>query len=276
MALRAGDRQRLAPISRRVAPSWVTALVVGLGATGVAACDSTSGAPAHTPSSAVAAPSTAAPTTPIPTIATPTSAAATSAAPAATGSNAPGFTVTVNAVSTTELGASYHAGCPVGPESLRALNMTYWGFDNTPHTGVLVVNVAVVSQVESIFKQLYDARFPIRSMRPTADFGGSDPASMDADNTSGFNCRNAVAPGPPTWSMHAYGEAIDVNTIENPYIESGTVMPDAGRAYTDRQNVRPGMAVAGSTLNAAFDSVGWYWGGRWTDPDYQHFSATGG
>jgi hypothetical protein len=114
-------------------------------------------------------------------------------------------------------------------------------------------------------------------MVPEDAFGGSDPASMDADNTSGFNCRNAVAPGPPQWSVHAYGEAIDVNPVENPYLEGGVVQPDAGGAFLDRSNVRPGMAAPGGQLVDAFASVGWLWGGRWSDsPDYQHFSKTGG
>jgi hypothetical protein len=100
---------------------------------------------------------------------------------------------------------------------------------------------------------------------------------MAADNTSGFNCRYAVAPGPKRWSAHSYGKAIDVNTIENPYIEGATVMPRAGHAYVDRSRYRKGMAVAGGVLVRAFASVGWLWGGRWSSsPDYQHFSATGG
>jgi hypothetical protein len=100
---------------------------------------------------------------------------------------------------------------------------------------------------------------------------------MAADNTSGFNCRLAVTTGPPAWSVHAYGEAIDVNPVQNPYLEGGIVQPAAGRAYLVRSDIRPGMAVPGGVLVAAFASVGWYWGGRWTaSPDYQHFSSTGG
>jgi hypothetical protein len=77
--------------------------------------------------------------------------------------------------------------------------------------------------------------------------------------------------------VHAYGLAIDVNPVENPYLESGRVRPRAGKAYLDRANVRPGMAVRGGLLVSAFASVGWKWGGRWAGtPDYQHFSATGG
>jgi hypothetical protein len=140
----------------------------------------------------------------------------------------------------------------------------------------MVVNAAVTQSVLTVFGRLYDARFPIRRMVPVDAYGGSDPASMDADNTSGFNCRNAVASGPPRWSAHAYGQAIDVNTIENPYVQAGVASPVAGAAYLDRSDRRPGMAFSGGVLVDAFAAVGWQWGGRWSDPDYQHFSATGG
>jgi hypothetical protein len=155
------------------------------------------------------------------------------------------------------------------------LRMSYWGFDGQVHMGSMVVATSVTQDVLTIFGSLYAQRFPIRQMMPVDAFGGSDPASMSADNTSGFNCRYAVAPGPPQWSAHAYGQAIDVNTVENPYLEGGTVMPAEGAAYVDRSNVRPGMAVPGGVLVAAFASVGWYWGGLWSDHDYQHFSKTG-
>ncbi len=157
------------------------------------------------------------------------------------------------------------------------LHLTYWGFDDRPHIGRIVVAAPVSTQVVSVFRLLYAARFPIRSMQPADTFGGSDPASMAADNTSGFNCRNAVAPGPPKWSAHAYGTAIDVNTVENPYVEGGAVQPPNAGAFVDRGRVRPGMAEPGGVLNRAFASIGWQWGGRWTGaPDYQHFSASGG
>jgi hypothetical protein len=176
-----------------------------------------------------------------------------------------------------DLPSTYRAGCPVGPAALRMLTLGYWGFDGHPHTGTIVVNAVVADQVVGVFAALFRARFPIRSMRPVDAFGGSDPASMEADNTSGFNCRNAVATGPPRWSVHAYGEAIDVNPVENPYLEGGTVQPPAGVAFVDRARARPGMSGPGTALNRAFAAAGWLWGGRWAGaPDYQHFSKTGG
>ena len=187
------------------------------------------------------------------------------------------FVGTVDPVTATDLASSYRDGCPVGPDQLRALHMSYWGFDGHSHVGTMVVDASVTQDVLTVFSTLYADRFPIRQMVPVAQFSGSDPSSMAADNTSAFNCRYAVAPGAPQWSEHAYGDAIDVNPVENPYLEGGAVQPDAGTSYLDRSNVRPGMAVVDGPLVAAFVSVGWQWGGRWTDsPDYQHFSKSGG
>jgi hypothetical protein len=179
------------------------------------------------------------------------------------------------AVTAADLPYTWHAGCPVGPADLTMLHMSYWGFDGQPHTGAMVVATSVAGAVLKVFGTLYGERFPIRQMVPVDAYQGSDPASTAADDTAGFNCRYAVAPGPPSWSAHAYGEAIDVDTVENPYVEGGQVLPPNATAYVDRSNIRPGMAYPGGALVAAFAAVGWQWGGRWSDPDYQHFSATG-
>src|SRR5262249_9856971 len=187
------------------------------------------------------------------------------------------FESSTQPVTATDLGASWHDGCPVGPDQLRRVTLRYWGFDGQVHTGVLVVHVDAVDPITKVFASLFAQRFPIRAMDPIDRFGASDDASMDADNTSAFNGRMAVTTGPPSWSVHAYGQAIDVNPVENPYLEGGQVLPPAGRDYLDRSNVRPGMAVAGGPLVDAFNAVGWQWGGRTGGfAAYQHFSATGG
>ena len=185
------------------------------------------------------------------------------------------FTGAAVRVTAADLPSSWRAGCPVAPADLRKLELSFWGFDNQAHTGALVVHAAEADKVIEVFKRLFERRFPIRRMEPIDVFGGSDDASIAADNTSGFNCRNAVASGPPTWSAHAFGRAIDVNPVENPYILDGEVLPPAGAPYVDRSNVRPGMAVRGGELVAAFAAAGWSWGGVWANPDYQHFSASG-
>ena len=99
---------------------------------------------------------------------------------------------------------------------------------------------------------------------------------MAADNTSAFNCR-FVAGQPGVWSEHAFGRAIDVNPIENPYVTgSGYVSPPAGAPYAHRSRHAQGMIHRGGPVVAAFAAAGWEWGGSWPGTkDYQHFSATG-
>ena len=189
----------------------------------------------------------------------------------------PPFQASVAPVSARELGRSWHPGCPVGPSGLRRVTVSFVGFDGRAHSGELVVAATVTGDVTTVFRRLYVERFPIRRMRPISAYGGSDDRSAAADNTSAFNCRYAVATGPKRWSAHAYGEAIDVNDIENPYLLGSRVIPPAGAAYVDRTHVRAGMAVRGGALVRAFASVGWLWGGRWAgSPDWQHFSRSGG
>jgi len=187
------------------------------------------------------------------------------------------FAATVSPVSRADLRHSYRAGCPVGPADLRAVRLTYRGFDGRAHTGTLVVNRRATGAVVRAFRSLYAAGFPIRRMRPVSAYHGSDDASMAADNTSAFNCRRAVGSATGSWSMHAYGLAVDVNPVENPYVLGGRALPPSGARFLDRSTVRRGMATAGGALVEAFAAVGWRWGGAWgASPDYQHFSTTGG
>ncbi|MES1248076.1 MAG: M15 family metallopeptidase [Actinomycetota bacterium] len=185
----------------------------------------------------------------------------------------PAFVAHVEPVTAAQLGKSWHAGCPVAPAQLVRIRLRYVGFDGRAHLGALVVNRRVAGQVTSVFRDLYAARFPIRRIVPVSAYGADDDRTAAADDTSGFNCRKAVTTGPASWSMHAYGEAIDVNDVENPYVEGSKVLPPAGRAYLDRSRARPGMAVAGGVLVRAFARVGWGWGASFAD--YQHFSVNG-
>ncbi len=263
-------------------------------ALGCVACSSTSTAPtAASASSATSAFTSAEPAAPssnssgpMPAVSlsqsapvTTASTVATTAPPAPpTTDAAPGFTSASAPVTAADLGASWRPGCPVGPSGLRRLTVTFHGFDGTAHTGELVVATGAVRALSRVFGSLWASGVQVRSIRPVSEFGGSDDSSMAADNTSAFNCREAVrSDNVHTWSQHAYGVAIDVNPRENPYVEGGRVLPPEGRAYTNRSAVagQPGVATAGGPLVGAFASVGWGWGGRWSSPDYQHFSSTG-
>jgi hypothetical protein len=162
----------------------------------------------------------------------------------------------------------------VGPENLRRVTVSLVGFDGLPHTGQVVVHADVAGEVAEVFRRLYDARFPIRKMKPIFTQEEFEDFETPDDNSTGFSCRPAVNDDPtPSWSNHAYGHAIDVNPIENPYLNGGRIIPSAGAAYTDRGDVRPGMAVPGSPVVEAFAAAGWGWGASFGD--YQHFSTTG-
>jgi hypothetical protein len=184
------------------------------------------------------------------------------------------FVGRISEVTRTDLRYSYRPGCPVGPAQLRRLDVSYWDFAGRRRIGSIVVRSTAARDVLSVFRKLYAARFPMRRLRPVEAYKGSDDASMAADNTSGFNCR--FVSGTSRWSQHAFGLAIDVNPVENPYVHGGRVEPPAGRRYVDRSRRRPGMVVSGDVVVRAFAAIGWSWGGRWTSSkDYQHFSATG-
>jgi hypothetical protein len=175
-----------------------------------------------------------------------------------------------------DLKSSWRSGCPVAPSGLRMIEMTYWGMDGKPHTGGrLVVNAKAADDLVRVFRKLYAMRYPIERMEPVDKYGGSDFDSIEANNTSAFNCRNAT--GSSSFSQHAYGFAIDINPCQNPYVyaDGRTAHKDC-RKYKNRKLDAPGVIHAGDRVVKAFDSIGWGWGGEWSGAkDYQHFSASG-
>ncbi|WP_370021861.1 M15 family metallopeptidase [Planotetraspora sp. GP83] len=201
--------------------------------------------------------------------------ASTPTPPAPTPSGPPKFTATIGRLSRGEAPYSWRPGCPVPLSGLRKITMTYWGFDDKAHTGELAVNAAVAEDVVSVFKKLYDFRFPIRRMELVDAYKGSDNDSIDADNTSAFNCRNAT--GSSSWSEHAYGRAVDINPRENPYVYAdGSNAHRNADAFVERPLKKPGVINEGDRVVRAFEDIGWGWGGLWSGAkDYQHFSASG-
>ncbi len=131
-------------------------------------------------------------------------------------------------------GRSWREGCPVGLGDLRVVTATPLGIRRpVPRVGRIVVHRDVARAVVHVLRALYEERFPIRRMVPVDAYGASDFRSIEADNTSAFNCR--FVDGTTRWSEHAYGRAIDLNPIENPYItSSGTTSHPASEPYLDR------------------------------------------
>jgi hypothetical protein len=170
-------------------------------------------------------------------------------------------------------GVSWRPGCPVPLRDLRSVVVSYYDFERRSTLGQLIVHRDVAKDVVSVFRKLYVARFSIRKMIPIDVFGGSDFRSIEADNTSAFNCR--YVDGTTRWSEHAYGRAIDLNPIENPYVSGGRTSHRASVPYVDRTPCRKGMACPGNVVVRAFRAIGWGWGGDWSGTkDYQHFSAS--
>jgi hypothetical protein len=174
----------------------------------------------------------------------------------------------------------WHPGCPVMPYELRLLTVRYLGFDHRTHLGQIVVNQAVTTQLAKAFQRLYAMRFPIREMSFNSMYGPNPDKTGDV--TASFECRNAV-PSPCNgnakgthWSMHAYGEAVDLNPRENPYVGCGMTRDKTALSYLKRSYVRPGM-VTRRIFRRTFGTVGWGWGGLWTGStkDYMHLSVNG-
>jgi D-alanyl-D-alanine carboxypeptidase len=217
---------------------------------------------------------------------TASAAPATSAAPAPPSTTAlpARFAGTVSALpadlAAEMRGTTWQPGCPVPLAALRLLTLRYWGFDGRAHQGPMVVNQAVAQQVLSVFRRLFQARFPIQELHLAVQYvPGEDDPNDTRNYTDSFNCRPVVtARGAGTsWSQHAFGLAIDINPIQNPYVASdGYVRNLHARPYRDRSLSRLGMIHPGEVVVRAFAAIGWRWGGNWSgDKDYMHFSSTG-
>jgi len=173
----------------------------------------------------------------------------------------------------------WHRGCPVWMSQLRVVSYRYYGFDKQTHIGQIVVNMKVVQPVAAVFAKLYRMRFPIRDGAFSSVYGPHPWKSGDV--TASFECRNAGASpcsGSVTthhWSMHAYGEAVDLDPRENPYVGCGMTRDKTALSYMKRSWHRPGMV--NPAVRAAFASIGWGWGGSWvgSTKDYMHFSLNG-
>lgn len=167
-------------------------------------------------------------------------------------------------------GVSYPAHATIPLEDLRYLRLSYVDFDGKSQVGELVCNKRIADDLVDIFRELYKARYPIRSIRLIDDFGGKDDASMAADNTSCFNYRPKS--GGRSLSKHALGLAVDVNPLENPYVRGRTVLPVDAAPYVDRGQTFPHKIDKNDLCYKLFRQHGFTWGGSWGPlKDYQHF-----
>lgn len=169
---------------------------------------------------------------------------------------------------------------PVACERLATVSFSYVDFEGKTHKdGEVVVLDILAAQVRNLFAELLLYRVPIAMAKPLEFFNGSDEQSMAANNTSAFNGRPIT--GGRHWSKHAYGVAIDINPLQNPYIATRKVNgvpqqiiqpPQSASGYMARTPVVSGMA---EEMTSVFYKHGFLiWGGQWKSPvDYQHFEV---
>ena len=184
------------------------------------------------------------------------------------------FTTSVVTPKAKDIPYTYRSGCPVAPSGLRIITVPFRNFYGDDGYGRIVVRASVVPEVTVVFKYAHANWWPMRHIYPVDKYRGSDPASMQADNTSAFNCRK-VTGNPYRLSQHSYGNAIDINPFENPYVTATRVYPDGSEPFLNRSNARPGMILRGDPVELTMRRLGWPWGARWAYPDYQHFSENG-
>jgi hypothetical protein len=170
--------------------------------------------------------------------------------------------------------STWQPNCPVTAEDLQLLTMSFWGFDNRPHLGEMIVHRSVANDILWVFEQLFMARFPIEEMRVITREDMEALPTGDGNVTTGFVCRSTVSFG--QWSEHAFGLAVDINPFQNPYLRDSRIIPELATSYTNRDWHRPGMIQPGDRVVQAFESIGWKWGGDWVGvKDWMHFSQSG-
>jgi hypothetical protein len=176
-------------------------------------------------------------------------------------------------------GTTWKPGCPVPLTDLRLLRFTYWGFNGVAKRGPMVVHEDVAGDVLRVFRRLFRARFPIKRVALAREFVPEEfepRISSRRSVTASFNCRPVVTPLGPghEFSQHAYGLAIDINPVQNPYVAAGGFVRNRmSRRYVDRSPYLIGMIHDGDVVVRSFAAIGWEWGGHWSGgKDYMHFA----
>ena len=189
------------------------------------------------------------------------------------------FDPRVTRVKAKDLPHTWRPGCPVAPSVLRKIRMNYWDYQGRLQRGTLIGAGYVTHDYLAIFRKAFNSRFAIKKMYPADRYGGVDERAMRAGNTSAFNCRH-VTGNPYRMSQHSYGNAIDINTFENPYVTGSRVYPAKAAVpyhYRRQFNLKdPGVITSRSSIARELSRQGWAWGARWSNPDYQHWSSNGG
>ena len=179
-----------------------------------------------------------------------------------------------DAVFSRMMGKSYKEECTTPREELRYLRVLHYNKVGEELQGELVCHKDIADDLLAIFRELYQAKYPIERMVLIDEYDADDEASMRANNTSAFNFRKAS--GMRALSKHSTGMAIDINPLYNPLVkhrEGRTrVYPSNATPYIDRTQDFPYKIVKGDLCYRLFKKYGFSWGGDWkSSKDYQHF-----
>lgn len=176
-------------------------------------------------------------------------------------------------------GRSYQEGGETQWNDLRYLKVLHYNFDHEIQVGELIVNACLAEEVCDIFEELFLAEYEIQSLRLIDDFWtgdgvSSDEASIQANNSSAF-CYRVIA-GKERLSRHAYGCAIDINPLQNPFVTYVNDIPSGYPSYSEgfveRRAGERHVITEDDVCCRIFKAHGFSWGGDWTNPkDYQHF-----
>lgn len=169
------------------------------------------------------------------------------------------------------IGKSMTVDATISFDELSYLTISHLDYNGNTKQGEMIVNSKVADEVLDIFREIYNAKFPIEKMRLVDEYGASDHKSMVDNNSSAF-CYRTIA-GTNKVSKHGMGVAIDINPFYNPHVlkSKGTVNPPEASKYANRTLNDLGMIKQNDPVYKAFTSRGWKWGGTWNNPDYQHF-----
>ena len=173
------------------------------------------------------------------------------------------------------IGVSWQPGCPVPIDDLRIIEMNHWGFDGEVHEGgLLMVHEDVADDVVAAFGEMFAARFPIRRMELIEQYGGSDDASMAADNTSAFNCRPITGSPRPVLRSTPTARRSTSTPSRTPTSRAPPCCRRPERPTSTARTYGRGMIVKNDEVVKAFKNRGFDWGGGWHSlKDYQHFEA---
>lgn len=172
------------------------------------------------------------------------------------------------------------------------IKLLHYNYKNQVVVGELIIHASIINEIKEIFKNLFNIKYQIYSMRLIDDFWlSNDPIKSDRNsvlnnNTSAFCYRNISNKN--TLSNHSKGIAIDINPLENPYIkrnDDGSFNYDELTEYEisvlvnreEKAKYNKHLIVLNDEICNIFEKEGFICGAVWptiSDKypcDYQHF-----